>query len=94
MISNNSMKTSNNYFANYGQTSHELAHSNQSNNTSNNTSEIDTNVHNLSNRKLWQILQLNQIKGCELDEQFISDVKHELMARNDFNECSVWHKPH
>lgn len=56
--------------------------------------EIDTEVQRLSSRKLWQILKLNQVKGCELDAGFILEVKQELLARNDFNEGIAWKDPH
>lgn len=56
--------------------------------------EIDTDVQRLSSRKLWQILKLNEVKGCELDAGFILEVKQELLARNDFNEGIAWKDPH
>lgn len=86
MISENTINQNKNYFVSYTKTFTDF--------TTTAESGIDTEVNNLSSRKLWQILQLNQIKGCELDQQFIDDVKNELVARNDFNEGKAWQEPH
>jgi len=55
---------------------------------------VDTEVPMLSSRKLWQILKLNQIKGCELDKDFVQHIKNELIARNDFDNGKFWNEPH
>ena len=56
--------------------------------------EIDTEIKQLSSRKLWQILKLNQLKGCELDASFIFQVKQELILRNDYDNGRAWCEPH
>jgi hypothetical protein len=56
--------------------------------------EVDTDIQKLSSRKLWQILKLNQIKGCELDVTFVEQVKDELLHRNDFDNGQAWCEPH
>ncbi len=56
--------------------------------------KVDTDIHTLSSRKLWQILKLNQIRGCELDAQFVTQVKQELRQRNDFDNGQAWCEPH
>ena len=56
--------------------------------------EVDTDIHQLSSRKLWQILKLSQIKGCELDTHFVEQVKDELLRRNDFDNGLAWREPH
>gem|GEM_PF-4363274 len=56
--------------------------------------DIDTDIGQLSSRKLWQILEICQIKQCELDKQFIARVKEELNLRNDYDNGKAWLKPH
>ena len=56
--------------------------------------DIDTEVSQLSSRKLWQVLQFNTELHGQLEQVFIKQVKNELMARNDFDEGQAWHKPH
>ena len=56
--------------------------------------DIDTEIEQLSSRKLWDVLRLAEIKGCELDAQFINQIKIELITRDDFNEGEPWAAPH
>ncbi len=56
--------------------------------------EIDTELNKLSSRKLWQILKLHNLKVCKMDNNFIKEVKKELLARNDFDEGIPWREPH
>jgi hypothetical protein len=56
--------------------------------------EIDTELCQLSSRKLWQILKLNQVKGCELEQEFLQQVQQELVIRDDFDNGEAWNDPH
>lgn len=56
--------------------------------------DIDTDIQLLSSRKLWQILKLNQLDHCQLDPAFITQVKQELINRNDFDDGQAWYEAH
>ena len=56
--------------------------------------EIDTELCQLSSRKLWQILKLSQVKGCELEQVFLQQVQTELIIRDDFDNGEAWNDPH
>jgi hypothetical protein len=45
----------------------------------------------LTSRKLCEVLFLSQIKGCELDSEFIYEINAELKLRGD---VTTWKKPH
>jgi len=55
---------------------------------------IDTEVAMISSRRLWDVLRLSNIQGCELENDFIEDIKDELKNRNDFSEENPWRLPH
>jgi hypothetical protein len=52
---------------------------------------IDTDIKMLTSRKLCEVLFLSQIKGCELDSEFIYEINAELKLRGD---VTTWKKPH
>jgi len=55
---------------------------------------VDTDVSMISSRRLWDVLRLSKIKGCELDNDFIEEIKTELKIRCDYSEENPWRLPH
>ena len=55
------------------------------------SNEIDREVTNLSNRKLWDLLRLS--KAVEMDDDFIEEVESELGRRNCLDEDNQWFFP-
>jgi len=102
MIGHNNINTSRNNFTNiFSGINHNSINSYASKRTDvvdknaySRLTEVDTDIQKLSSRKLWQILKLNQIKGCELDVTFVEQVKDELLHRNDFDNGQAWCEPH
>ncbi|WP_461482707.1 hypothetical protein [Porticoccus sp.] len=45
---------------------------------------IDTRVDMLSSRKLWDILRLSEMPGCEIESAFIKAITDELISRRDY----------
>ncbi len=45
---------------------------------------IDTRVDMLSSTKLWDILRLAEIPGCDLEGAFIDAITDELIRRSDY----------
>ncbi len=55
------------------------------------SANIDCHLHELSSFKLLSVLRLNTIEGCELEPEFIAEIKTELQRRGD---SQVWQQPH
>jgi len=45
---------------------------------------IDTRVDMLSSTKLWEILRISEIPGCDLEAAFINAITDELIRRTDY----------
>ena len=55
---------------------------------------VDTELEQLSSRKLWDVLRLAELWGCELDAEFIAEVKTELKKRDIYALEQPWKLPH
>lgn len=47
---------------------------------------IDTRVDMLSSSKLWDILRLSELPGCNMEVAFIHAITNELIHRRDYFE--------
>lgn len=55
---------------------------------------VDTQVTQLSSRKLWDVIFLVETQCCEVDREFLIEIKVELKRRGELRSTNPWKRPH